>query len=411
MIDNRDISIYLMDGEYEGCLRCNFDGYNLVAYKIPRSEFSRLKNDSGDEVMKNSAIYFLLGGKNSKETVYIGQATARKNGNAALQRITEKHGNFEWSTAIIVTTEDNMLDRSALCYLENLFYRIAKDAGSYAVTNGAEPSSDNSIKQKDKRILAKFVDHVVLLTKLLGYYIFTPDSSVANKNGRIIPKTIDTSTIFYCKGRGANAIGHRTEKDGFIVLKGSVISSFDPSPATTKTTRTVRDENAEYVQDYTLLGDLVFASPSAASNYVMFSNTNGNAEWVTEEGTRLGSIRNTKETITDRKPYPSANTEVTQRLYCTDRGSQAKGYINADGQFVVEKGSQLTTMEATNSCPESAKKAYNGVKTKNNKLVEDIIFPSASAASNFVLLASTNGNDRWHTEDGTILGKIREKKK
>lgn len=43
MIDNRDLSLYLMDGEASGCLRLEFDGYPLVAYKIPRDSFTNIK--------------------------------------------------------------------------------------------------------------------------------------------------------------------------------------------------------------------------------------------------------------------------------------------------------------------------------------------------------------------------------
>ena len=43
MIDNRDLSLYLMDGEANGCLRLEFDGFPLVDYKIPRDSFSNIK--------------------------------------------------------------------------------------------------------------------------------------------------------------------------------------------------------------------------------------------------------------------------------------------------------------------------------------------------------------------------------
>ena len=76
-----------------------------------------------------------------------------------MQRIPEPHGDTAWFSAVILTTIDDRLDRTSLCYLENYFYKLAKDAGNYIVTNAMEPSSDHSIKAKDKRILAKYVEH------------------------------------------------------------------------------------------------------------------------------------------------------------------------------------------------------------------------------------------------------------
>ena len=197
MIDNRDLSLYLMDGTYEGCIRYEYDGYNLVAYKIPRDDFSRIKNDPESGILSNSSIYLLFGKKDNQPTVYVGQAAARKNGNAALQRIPEPHGDKDWVDAVILTTNDDHLDRSALCYLENLFYRMIKEAGSYIITNSAEPSSDNSIKQKDIRILAKYVEHATILVQIMGFNAFkkkVETSKLEKPTNRIIPDTIDTET-------------------------------------------------------------------------------------------------------------------------------------------------------------------------------------------------------------------------
>ena len=409
MIDNRDLSLYLMDGTYEGCIRYEYDGYNLVAYKIPRDDFSRIKNDPESGILSNSSIYLLFGKRDNQPTVYVGQAAARKNGNAALQRIPEPHGDKDWADAVILTTNDDHLDRSALCYLENLFYRMIKEAGSYIITNSAEPSSDNSIKQKDIRILAKYVEHATILVQVMGFNAFkkkVETSKLEKPTKRIIPDTIDTETIYYCKQRGANASGHRTENDGFIVLKGSIISSMQPTSSCTKTTKANRQDNISKIDGHTLTEDIVFASPSAASNFVMFANTSGNREWMTADKIRLGDARDSFDTVSVRMPKKAAGV---MQLFCTDRGANAVGCPTEDGKFIVKKGSMLTTLGPTNSCPDSAKKAYNDAKDiiRGNQLIEDVIFNSASAASNFVLLASTNGNDRWHTEDGVIYGKLK----
>lgn len=407
MIDNRDLSLYIMDGTYEGCLNLKFDGFYLVAYKIPREDFSKLKNGPKEEDLANSSIYLLFGNKDGNPTVYVGQASARKNGNAALQRIPEPHSTQEWDTAIILTTKkDDEFGRSELCYLENLFYKMAKEAGSFTVVNNVEPPTDKSIKEKEKRRLGKYVDHVQFIVKLLGYNVFEKviTSTKAVPKAKIIPASIDVSTQFFCKTRGADAIGHRTEDDGFIILKGSILSTLPPTNSCAEATLKCREDNKDIIRNGVILKDISFVSPSAASNFVTLSNTNGNDEWKTKDGVKLYSFRNAKEPIESKKIISSKSSNDVE-FYCNDRGASAIGYQTDDG-FIVKKDSLLTSMAPTNSCPESAKKALEKAKAiiKDNRLTEDMKFNSASSASNFVLQASTNGRTYWRTKDGVTLG-------
>ena len=286
MIDNRDLSLYLMDGEANGCLRLEFDGYPLVAYKIPRDSFTNIKKAADTEVVNNSSIYFLFGEQNREKTIYVGQAAARKNGNAALQRIPEPHGDTAWSSAVILTTVDDRLDRTSLCYLENYFYKLAKDAGNYIVTNPMEPTSDHSIKAKDKRILAKYVEHVLVLVEILGYEAFNRKEQSSNASN-----AIDDKSIFYCTERGADASGCRTAKDGFVILSGSKLSPQEPTKTCSKTTLRLLQEYSDYINDGVLTKDLEFDSPSGAANFVTKRSTNGNIAWVNKEGVAVGAFR------------------------------------------------------------------------------------------------------------------------
>lgn len=75
-----------------------------------------------------------------------------------------------------------------------------------------EPSSDHSIKVKDKRILAKYVEHVLVLVEILGYEAFNRKEQSSNASNA--SNAIDDKSIFYYTERGADARGCRTAKDG-----------------------------------------------------------------------------------------------------------------------------------------------------------------------------------------------------
>lgn len=407
--EHEDLSIFFIDKTLEGSLKLEFEGFDLVVYRTQLDGFKTLNNSSTEaEQLSKPAIYLLFGEKDGGgKTVYVGQASARKNGDAVLKRILEPHNIPSWDTAIIITSnKDDRLGRSSLCYLENLFYNKAKEAGSFTVVNNVEPSTDKSIKAIDKRSLEKYVKHVQFLVKFLGFNVFekTITSPKAEPKKRIIPGDIDVTTQFYCKTRGAEAVGHRTEDDGFIVLKGSVLSTLPPTNSCPESAIKCREENKDSIRDGVTLKDITFVSPSAASTFVTLSNTNGNDEWKTKDGVKLYSFRNAKEPIESKK-IVSTKSSYDIEFFCTDRGASAIGYQAEDG-FIVKKDSLLTSMAPTASCPESTKKALEKAKAiiKDNRLTEDMKFNSASSASNFVLQASTNGRTSWHTKDGITLG-------
>ena len=58
----------------------------------------------------------------------------------------------------------------------------------------------------------------------------------------------------------------------------------------------------------------------------------------------------------------------------------------------------------------SIKKAREG-KIKDNKVIADILFKSASTASNFVTGSSTNGLITWKTENGKSIKDVLEAEK
>lgn len=399
-IDNRDLSIYFMDGKYDGCMRFKFDDFYLVAYKIPHKDFGRMKSGSNEDELTNSSIYLLFGEKEGRKTVYVGQAAARKNGNAALQRIPEPHSIQDWDTAVILTTKrDDEFGRSELCYLENHFYNKAKEAGTFTVVNNIEPPTDKAVKDNGLRRLQKYVAHARIIIRLLGYDVFENTDSLSNTaaENRISSPDYDTAARLYLKSRGAAAVGCKREDGSFVVLKGSILTTLPPANTCPESAIKTRNDNKDIIRNGELLEDIAFKSPSAASNFVTLSNTNGNKEWKTSDGINLGSLQSKEET--------SESTQCTL-FYCSGRGASAVGYPTEEG-FVVKKGSIITSLEPVSSCPASAIKALEKNKNiiRNNTLLDDITFKSASAASSFVTKASTSGRTYWCTKDGTPYGK------
>lgn len=84
--------------------------------------------------------------------------------------------------------------------------------------------------------------------------------------------------------------------------------------------------------------------------------------------------------------------------------AKAEYDINS-GIVIVLKGSVIS--DTISQCSFRSAKSVETLRksgcVKNNKLIEDVSFKSASSAANFVTGSSTNGKLAWKDEKGTAL--------
>jgi hypothetical protein len=268
-----------------------------VAYKIPRTELEECKKR---EHLKQSGVYFLLSQPDDEEKpiAYIGQAGIRKNGEGILYRLKEHIRNPDkdyWTEAIAFTTVDNSLGPTEICYLEHKFYEIAKKANRYIVKNGNDPNPGNISEEKESE-LERFIDYAKIVMEILGHKVF--DKLTDNRKNLPSPNSQKMSgtseTIFY--------LGHKQDKDekttgkrkseGFMVFSGSHINE-DISEHLPPCYKNLRAKYAHLINgDSKLKEDILFASPSAASAFVLGKSSNGLTEWKTINGKALKDIEN-----------------------------------------------------------------------------------------------------------------------
>lgn len=275
-----------MDGDASGRIKCSISNWTGVAYKIPRTELDKCKER---EDLKWSGIYFLFGEEDDtgESLVYVGQAGSRKNGEGILHRLLEHTRNAKkdyWSEVVVLTTSNNSFGPTEISFLENRFCELAKFANRYVVKNENSPNGGNITEEKESE-MEEFIDQATLLIRTLGYKVFD----------KIITKTVEEG------GDGLELFLTRTTKksdkvlkaqcvrtkDGFTVLKGSVIEIID-SPAMDKMGKVKRERDSAAIdQNGILLKDVTFSSPSYAAVFVIGNSANGQTEWKTKEGKTL----------------------------------------------------------------------------------------------------------------------------
>ena len=287
-MQGKKITIFLMDGETTGRVKCSLGNWTGVAYKIPRLA---LEECSDITCLKQSGVYILFGGieSDTKPVIYVGQAVERKNGEGLLSRLLEHKRNPDkdyWNEAIVLTTNDNHLGPTEVSYLENRFCNLAKETNRCIVKNGNEPNPGN-VTEETKCELEEFMDYAKVIIGTLGKNVFEPLTSDSK------PK----QKVYYLKRhvKRSNKTVTATLKqtnEGFVVRKDSMIEKKETVglPASIKALR----DTAKISSNGILLEDVLISSPSYAASFVLGGIANGLTEWKTAKGKSMKDIEEGK---------------------------------------------------------------------------------------------------------------------
>lgn len=283
------ITLYLMDDDPSGRIKCTLTNWTGMAYKIPRTELEKCKDLP---ILKQSGVYFLFG--TSDETgeaiVYIGQAGVRKNGEGILMRLQEHKRDARmdyWTEAVVYTTSNNSFGPTEISYLENRFCNLAIDAGRYVVKNGNDPSPGNVTEEKESE-LEEFIDYAKIVIGTLGYKVFeklvkVPQTPVPDAS------SVSDEVLFELKQGKIAAKGQRTN-EGFVVVKDSHIRT-TTAPSCPKHAKKAREQYAGIItEDGILQGDILLRSPAEAACFVTGTSINARDAWKTSDGKTLKDI-------------------------------------------------------------------------------------------------------------------------
>ena len=300
MARGKSINLFLMDGDANGMIKCTLANWIGIAYKIPRTSLDKCKSRTD---LKQTGVYFLFGVSDTtgKPVVYVGQAGNRKNGEGILNRLLEHKRNPKedyWTEAVVFTTSNNSFGPTEISYLENRFCNLAVAAKRYEVKNGNDPSLGNITEEKESE-LEDFIEYAELIMGTLGHKVFIPYTSSAvtavpapdtgavldnDEPEMYLSRTIKKSSIT------VKATGRQTS-EGFVVLKGSIISPDDDNtiPPGVKKLRQASQTDSDHV----LQEDVLLGSPSSAAMFVIGKSSNGWTAWKTSDGKTLHDLENT----------------------------------------------------------------------------------------------------------------------
>ncbi len=291
MARGKTIQLYLMDSVPKGRIKCTLANWTGIAYKIPRTELEKAKSI---DYLKQSGVYFLF--STSDETqeniVYIGQAGTRKNGEGILNRLQEHKRNPDkdyWTEAVAFTTTNNTFGPTEISYLENQFTKLAIDSKRYIVKNSSEPSLGHVTEEKESK-LEEYIDYAKIVIGALGYRIFEPIIESPEIITTVLAPTPEPLlSLILNQGKKEKIIAHgKQTNEGFVILKGSKIKSSTVKSVPTKALKDRKRANLD--DNFVLLEDMLFNSPSSAASFVTGYAINGKDAWKDEQGRSLNEI-------------------------------------------------------------------------------------------------------------------------
>lgn len=278
MTFGKTIKMFLIDGDPSGRLTCELSNWTGLAYRIPRTEVKKC----GDRPNLNSTGVYMLFGRNDddKEAVYIGEAEEVY---TRLQsHLREK--DF-WNEVIVFISKDENLNKAHIKYIENKLYEKAKVANRYDVLNGNIPPMP-SISESDRAEMDEFISNLIMMVNTLGHKLFEEIKDHSDSSN---------SEVWYINAaRGAKAKGIQTQ-EGFVVLKGSriassIVDSFSENLNARREDLIQSNKVQIFNDEYVVMDDLLFSSPSLAAAIVMGRSANGLTEWKDRNGRTIKDL-------------------------------------------------------------------------------------------------------------------------
>jgi predicted GIY-YIG superfamily endonuclease len=279
----RTIQIYLPSGDPRGIRVAALTTSIVQVVEIPRALLGQFQEMPES---KQVGVYFLVGDDEEKDqlSVYIGQTGALG------KRLNEHHLDARkefWNRALVAVSLTHSLTQTHALFLEWRGIQQANDAARYLVENGnggTKPHTPPWLEADCQDIF----DTMRTLVATLGQPVFEP---LALAKEQTTP-----DDVFYCRSAACEAIGQYTE-EGMVVLKGSK-ARIDVAPSMANLSPAKRrqalikegtlklDGNA-----YVFQQDVLFKSPSGASDLVTGTSTNGWIQWKTKAGKTLDELK------------------------------------------------------------------------------------------------------------------------
>lgn len=385
------LTFHVVSASLEGVVKVTRARWSEMVYRFPRTA---LKEAGAVEELQGSGIYFLMGEKEGKASLYIGQA--QNVYRRLMQHSVNDSKGFWAQTLVLTSTGDAVFNAAHLNYLENRFHELATDAARMDIENSMPPSVGCGILTIQQE-MDECISHTSVVLNLMGYHFLEkqaermeikpqpekkPALPVAEEMVPVEPEPPQRLAGDLIEIPPAKP---RAPKYDFYVMglkDGDVLVYEDKDPAH-RTEAVVCGPDKIKVNGEVMTPHALVKRLRQTNNVYAFA-------YLSRNGEKLCNIYN--------RIYHGAgqgtDAEKDKNLrYFTVAGADAVGRLTDDGGIIVLKGSRICA-ETKNSCLASAVALRQEV---GESLItqKDYAFKSLSGAAQFVGGCALNGKLHW----------------
>ncbi|MBI9020520.1 MAG: GIY-YIG nuclease family protein [Verrucomicrobia bacterium] len=268
------IKLFLPAGDASGIRTAEISNWTGKAIAGPRTEIDTLLKRPE---LNSPGVYLLLGSDESGEPrIYIGEAECVKN------RLKQHKEKEFWVQVMAFVSKDENLTKGHIKYLESELIKKAIAVGKASLDNSQ--GGNAALPESDIADMEVFLAKLYQLLPVLGTDVFTTT----------VRKKPTASNTLYCKKRGLEATGQRSDK-GFLVFKDSQATILETGSVGSN----IREARKKLVERgilarsgeaFIFTQDYEFTSPSFASSIVRGASSNGLLDWKGKDGKSLKDI-------------------------------------------------------------------------------------------------------------------------
>lgn len=274
------VRIFIPSGDPEGLRfveKSNWTGQGLV---FPRALYGEARKRPE---LKRAGVYILWGPSESGglPRVYVGE------GDGVLARLDQhvKQKDF-WTHAAVFTSKDQNINKAHVQYLEARLVTLASEAKRAELDNTNLPQLP-ALSEADAADAEGFLRDLLLCLPVVGVSLFEKAKAGTAKTGDL-----------FLKARGITAQGVESA-EGFVVRAGSQVVKDEVPSIHAYLAELRKSLLAQGVmklegQNYQLMQDYNFSSPSTAAGVILGRSANGRTEWKDFTGRTLKEIQEEK---------------------------------------------------------------------------------------------------------------------
>lgn len=209
----RSLELFFIDGKPDGMLTATVP-FQWTGHVLMTSR-NQIADALGRREAKRTGVYLLIGEVDGVPTIYIGETE-----DISVRIKTHDTQRDWWSTAILITSSDDDLNKAHVRYLESRLIETAKDIGKIKLENTKQPNVPK-LSESAEANMEGFLENIYMVLPAIGIDVFLKRTRPTRTESAAINQVAAPRFELKVKKTGVQASAELLDGD-FVVHEGSI---------------------------------------------------------------------------------------------------------------------------------------------------------------------------------------------